>query len=153
MDQNGCYKKLDHDHDHATKWIWRFFSYHSPATSSTHYNSASWAFPLIRKTRLRNLGRTCDVRGHTPWLKLEAASNHPGEMEKWTVHRISTVKSPPALNFIASWFQQNMQKTIPVMFLHVFWHRHGAHQFFSVLLSRTKMAIAGMLPTTNWKTY
>jgi hypothetical protein len=37
-------------------------------------------------------------------------------MEKWTVHRISTVKNSPALNFIASWFQQNMQKTISSCF-------------------------------------
>jgi hypothetical protein len=73
-------------------------------------------------------------------------------MEKWTVHRISTVKNSPALNFIASWFQQNMQKTISSCF-YMFFGTGMEHITFFQCCFQGHLAIAGMLPTTNWKTY
>ena len=110
----------------ATKWIWWFFSYHSPATSSTH-NSASWAFPLIRKTRLRNLGK----------LGVGSSIKPPMRWKSGQYIGISSVKKNHQLWIL---LQVGSKKICKKQFHHVFtcflalaW----STSLFSVLLSRT----------------
>ena len=119
----------------ATKWICFFLTIPLPLPPPI-ITAPAGHFLWSGKRDFETLASSDATSGCGPWLKLEAASNHPwdGKVDSTSYQYRKKLSSS---EFYCKLVPTKYAKNNFIMFLHVFWHWHGAHHFFSVLLSRT----------------